>query len=492
MSPVALSPGGLPVRSRAFAVVLTALVVVALAAPAALAQGSGDGGSGDTNLGSGGGKESGKGKSYESTLKAGIADIQNYWSNEFPVIYGKKYDRIPDNRIFAAHPGIKLPKCQGQALTYKDAENNAFYCYKSNFVAYDDVKLFPQLNRDFGALAVPLVLAHEWGHAVQDRSGNAGQQVVYKELQADCFAGTWIRRVADGDAAGVKLTGGSLDRALAAMIQFRDPTGSSSEDAQAHGSGFDRTNAFQDGYDNGAKKCATYFKENPLVVEIPFSSQQEAENGGNVPGDQVVPASIELLNSFYSQVDPGYVPVSIDDVKSYDSSGSKDQLPSCGGSTPPISQIKNRVFYCIDDKYFAFDEPYLQHVYDDIGDFGVATLLANPIGTYVEIQQNFPGVADNADNAVLGDDCYTGGFAAAMYNNALSSDTLGGPVALSPGDLDETVQAFIDYSAARGLSKSLDVTFARLRAFRDGFFNGYGVCEGKYSDSSVKLSEPSG
>jgi len=49
------------------------------------------------------------------------------------------------------------------------------------------------------------------------------------------------------------------------------------------------------------------------------------------------------------------------------------------------------------------------------------------------------------------------------------------------------VQAFIDYNAARGLSKDLDVTFARLRAFRDGFLNGYGVCQTNYSDTSLKV-----
>jgi predicted metalloprotease len=471
-----------------------ALVVAAFAMPVAHAQ-SGDGGDGGSPSLSPDGTDTtpNKGKGYETTLHLAIDDIQNYWTKEFPAIYGgKKYDRIPDDRIFAAHPGIKLPKCQGQTLTYKDAENNAFYCYKSNFVAYDDVSLFPQIFRDFGTLAVPLVLAHEWGHAIQDRSDNAGQQVIYKELQADCFAGSWVKRVANGDAKGVKLKGGDLDRALTAMLQFRDPTGSSKEDARAHGSGFDRVSAFQDGYDQGAEKCATYFDTNPIVVEIPFSDQAEAANGGNVPADQVVPASLELLNSFYTQVEPLYQAQSIDNVYSYKADDPEDKHPKCGGRTTTTEEIKNRVFYCVDDGYFAFDADYLQHIYDDIGDFGVATLLANPIGTYVQTLQNFPGADTNSDNAVLGDDCYTGGFAAAMYNNLLSSETLGGQVQLSPGDLDETVQAFIDYSAARGLSKDLDVTFARLRAFHNGFTNGYGYCQPNYSDTSVTVDTPVG
>src|SRR5581483_10883700 len=142
-------------------------------------------------------------------------------------------------------------------------------------------------------------------------------------------------------------------------------------------------------------------------------------------------------------------------------------------SVPPRSHIKNRVFYCIDDGYIAFDEPYVQHVYDDIGDFGVTTLFANTWATYVQIKQGFPGAADNTDAAVFAADCYSGGFAAAMWNGLLSSDTLGGQVSLSSGDLDETVAALLDYVSARGISQSADATFKLFGAFRDGFLDGY-------------------
>lgn len=480
-------------RGRLLSLLLVVIVIGACTAPVAAAGGGGSGSGDDPTL-DGGGTDAtpDKGKGYEATLESAIADIQRYWSKTFPAVYGGRYEPIPEDRVIAARPGVKLPKCQGQTLTYRDAEDNAFYCYKSNFIAYDDVGLFPQIFRDFGTLAVPLVLAHEWGHAIQDRADNIEQQTVLKELQSDCFAGAWVKRVADGEAKGLKLEGGNLDRALAALIQFRDPLGSSADDPNAHGSGFDRVNAFQQGYDDGAEQCATYFDSPPVLTAIPFSDEQEAASGGNVDAELVIPASVELLNSFYSQVEPLYQVQSVDNVYSFDSSGSADQLPECGTTTPPRSQIKNRVFYCLPDGYFAFDEPYLQHVYDDIGDFGVATLLANPFATYVQTLQDFPGVAENADNAVLGADCYTGGFAAAMYNEVLSSETLGGTVVLSPGDLDETVQAFIDYSAARGLAKDLDVTFLRLRAFRDGFLNGYGVCQANYANADTTLDSPSG
>ena len=286
---------------RLFVAVLAVLVMGAIVAPAAPAQ------SGDPTLEEGSTPAARRTQAYEKTIKLAINDIQNYWEVAFPDVYNAPYDRIPDNRIFAAHPGIKLPKCQGQKLGYKDAENNAFYCYVSNFVAYDDVSLFPQLYRDFGDLSVALVLAHEWGHAVQDRADNADQPTVFKELQADCFAGSWVSRVAEGKAKGLSLKGGNLDTALTAMLQFRDAPGSSADDPSAHGSGFDRVSAFQDGFDQGAEQCAPYFEDPPVITEIPFTDEQDAASGGNVPVEDVIPLSVELLNDFYLQVEPGFV-----------------------------------------------------------------------------------------------------------------------------------------------------------------------------------------
>ena len=431
-------------------------------------------------------KKADRSKAYTRAVKLSIADIQDYWDVTFPAVYGAAYQRIPANRIFAARPGVKLPACQGHKLTYSDAEENAFYCFKTNYVAYDDVKLFPELYRDFGDFSIALMLAHEWGHAIQDRSDNAEHPSIQKELQADCFAGGWVRHVSDGESDTISLEPGSLDTAIGALLRFRDPTGSSSEDASAHGDAFDRINAFQDGYGNGPSKCATYFDDPPLTTEQQFTSQDEADNGGNMAAGDVIPVSVDLLNDFYSQVDADYTPLTIDSVYKYDSTAGSDQLPECGGSTPRWAALTNRVFYCIDDGYIAFDEPYVQHVYDDIGDFGVATLFASTWATFVQTQQDFPGVADNTDAAVLAADCYTGGFASAMYRELLTTSD-GNTISLSSGDLDETVQALLDYTAARGVGHSADATFELLGAFRGGFFDGYNSCA-NYAETDPSLA----
>ncbi len=224
---------------------------------------------------------------------------------------------------------------------------------------YDDVNLFPRLHRDFGELAVPLVMAHEWGHGIQDRAENDFQADVLKELQADCFAGAWVGYVANEGDPDIKVRGGNLDQAMTAMLEFRDPVGTASDEQGAHGSGFDRVTSLQAGFEGGPETCAPYFDTPPTIVEIPFTSEDDAASGGNLPPDEVIPAAVDTLNDFYANVEPLYVTKTADDVFSYDSTD-EDNLPECGGTEQPQSIVKNRVFYCIDDGTFGYDEPYLQ------------------------------------------------------------------------------------------------------------------------------------
>ena len=412
-----------------------------------------------------------------ATISDTIGALDRYWRETFPAVYGDDYIPVPRKRVIAGRPGVKFPQCQGHTVGYRDVQGNAFYCYRDNFVAYDAAKLIPELADTYGSFSVAMVLAHEGGHAIQDRAGNAGQTTILKELQADCFAGAWTSWVADDGS--VKMVPGDLESALAALLQLRDAVGSSPDDPSAHGSAFDRVNAFQDGFESGPEQCASYFSDPPVIVQLPFHSATDQAQGGNAPAADVIPLTIKLLNEFYSAVEPKFVAPTTADVVSFDST-SNDPLPKCGGARLTKKQVENRVFYCISDGYFAFDEPFLQSVYDNIGDFGVASLLAGPWATYVQTLQGIPGVGDNTLTAVLQADCYTGGWVAAFFNGVLSD------ASLSPGDLDELIQAFLVYSRARGISADVPITFVRLRFVRRGFLNGYRSCA--YSDISREVT----
>ena len=112
-------------------------------------------------------------------------------------------------------------------------------------------------------MAVTMVLAHEYGHAVA-APGRPGRRATRRrwsaEQQADCLAGVYMRWVAEGNSPRFTLsTGDGLNNLLAAMIAFRDPllTESDAEVGEdEHGSAFERVSAFQFGFTDGAASCA--------------------------------------------------------------------------------------------------------------------------------------------------------------------------------------------------------------------------------------------
>ena len=168
-------------------------------------------------------------------------------------------------------------------------------------VAWDAEGLLPELRSKFGDFVIPVVLAHEFGHAVQSRS-NFTARTVTGELQADCFAGAWSKHAQDTKVFDV--TAANLDDALAGVLELRDSPGSSKIDPDAHGSGFDRVSAFQDGYDNGAEKCKDYRDDEPMVLELPFSTAEDAAAKGNAPYDYIVQAVLYDLEDYWTHVYP--------------------------------------------------------------------------------------------------------------------------------------------------------------------------------------------
>lgn len=157
------------------------------------------------------------------------------------------------------------------ACGYASAATGPFYC-PGDQKLYLDFAFFDELRREFkapGDFAQAYVIAHEFGHHIQNltgimgkvqRSGDNNRLSVALELQADCFAGVWANVAAKQN----RLETGDVDEALRAasavgddMIQKRTQ-GYVIPDSFTHGSSQQRMQYFTRGFQSGdMKQCQT-------------------------------------------------------------------------------------------------------------------------------------------------------------------------------------------------------------------------------------------
>jgi predicted metalloprotease len=300
------------------------------------------------------------------------------------------------------------------------------------------------------------VLAHEWGHAIQARVGYQTYQTVYMEQQADCFAGAWTAHVADGDSS-LHLDDEDLDTALAGLLQLRDPSGTDGGQDGAHGNGFDRVRAFQDGYEGGAQTCADYQKDAPPVTEAGYTSQTDYMNGGDMSLADVLPAVRDSLTQYW-----GKELKDAPKVVEY----TNGDAPSCDGGTDG-GVLVDSVTYCPSTNTIAYDQATMNKAHDQIGDFASGVLLAT----------EWSSAVNHGDGSRSSAECLAGAFTSSLDANTSSStggrSTSSDGISLSPGDLDEVVAMLVSadsHQADRGTA------FNRVSAFRTGFFRGASAC----------------
>ena len=120
------------------------------------------------------------------TVTASLRDVERFWTGAFPDIAdGQKFQPVQGG-YFPYTKQDPPPACGGQQAGY---EPNAFYCPPDDFIAWDAQTLIPELQSTYGPLLVGVVVAHEYGHAIQARIGPSRQPTVVLEQQADCYAG---------------------------------------------------------------------------------------------------------------------------------------------------------------------------------------------------------------------------------------------------------------------------------------------------------------
>lgn len=198
---------------------------------------------------------------------AGAADaIDQYWTTQV-----SNY-RPPTLYLF---DGATSSQC-GTA----SAQTGPFYCPPEEGI-YMDTDFFATLSSQYGAstgsLAQMYVLAHEWGHHISnligtinvDRSTGADSGSVRLELQADCFAGAWMRDATSAtDEQGTSLlkpfTAEELRDAMSAAAAVGDDhimetAGVNvNPDSFSHGTSEQRQRWLATGYDQGPTACDTF------------------------------------------------------------------------------------------------------------------------------------------------------------------------------------------------------------------------------------------
>jgi len=194
-----------------------------------------------------------------------IESLDAYWTDALPAA-GFRHD-LPGVVIFDQSTASPC----GTATS----ATGPFYCPPDQTL-YADTTFFASLHQfgyEDGNLAEAYVIAHEYGHHIEnemgifgiaDRSGTgATSDSVKVELMADCLAGVWVGHAAttpDPDT-GIPflkpITQAQLDNALAAAASVGDDriqqtvNGEADPHTFTHGSSEQRTAAFTTGYRNG-------------------------------------------------------------------------------------------------------------------------------------------------------------------------------------------------------------------------------------------------
>lgn len=395
---------------------------------------------------------------------ASISDIEDFWET----VYGETFD--DDFTPIETLISWDADGYESQEFCGHDTYGleNAGFCVPENTIGWDRGVLLPGLRDDFGEMAVTNVLAHEYGHAIQRQAGLATKSTpsLVREQQADCFAGAYMRWVAEGNSSRFTLsTANGLNSLLAAVISFRDPP-PSEEDYDTgegeHGSAFERITAFQFGFTDGSASCAAIDAKEVAQRrgDLPVALQENQPGAGEWPvSEESVNAIVDALESMFSPANPAEL--SLDDDAANDC---PDARPS-----PPVS-------FCPATNTIAVDMSELEALGTPSGQDGNGGLVSGDNTAYsvlvsrymLAIQNERGGMAlDNAE-AALRTACLSGVATTNMTEPITTSD--GNTVALSAGDLDEAVSGLL----TNGLAAS-DVNgdtvpsgFSRTDAFRTG------------------------
>jgi predicted metalloprotease len=196
-----------------------------------------------------------------------VNSVQKFWAGVF-TRSNRKYQYV-DTYLFTGSIDTGCGTATSQV--------GPFYCPADKHV-YIDLGFFQDLKDQLGVQPTPFVeayvLAHEYGHHVQDQLGvldgirgdtqGPESKGVRSELQADCYAGVWAAHAVDTGLIE-QLTQQDINQGLDAASAIGDDRiqertqGQVNEETWTHGSSEQRRRWFSRGYETGKPAACDTF-----------------------------------------------------------------------------------------------------------------------------------------------------------------------------------------------------------------------------------------
>jgi uncharacterized protein len=206
-----------------------------------------------------------------------VNSVQQHWADEFSQAGGG------GGRQYQPAQTVLFSQAVDTGCGTASSAVGPFYC-PADATVYLDLSFYDDLRTRFGANGGPFaeayVLAHEYGHHVQNLTGVMGRAQgggtgpqsagVRLELQADCYAGVWANQATTtpgpgGDPLVSRLTDADIADGLSAAAAVGDDRiqqqaqGRIDPESWTHGSAEQRQRWFTTGYTSGRmERCDTF------------------------------------------------------------------------------------------------------------------------------------------------------------------------------------------------------------------------------------------
>ena len=415
------------------------------------------------------------GGSIDQLAVLAVDDIEDYWRQHYSDALPGTFQPISGMGSYDSNSPDSPEMCGHE--TYQ--ELNALYCFSDNKIYWDRGQLLPIAQKNFGDMGVVGVLAHEYGHNVQHTAKLVSNStpVIVGEQQADCFAGVYLRSVAEGKSARFTMsTGDGLTHVLGGLIASRDPT-LGPEDAvllrQGHGTALDRISAFQIGFDEGTDACAHIDmdeitkRRGDLPMSLQYDAEGNVESGEAPIDDDDLSTLMEILSQVFSLANPPKL---------------STQPDNCADAKPsePAS-------YCPSTNTIYVDLPALQVMgqHADVQDYslikGDNTALSVVISRYTLAVQHERNVGLTSATTGLRTACLTGVAQRKMAEPIKVPS--GKQLVLAAGDIDEAVTGILlnGIVASDVNGEPAPAAFTRIVAFRLGLQGEADQCFQRFS-----------